>query len=249
VLFRVLVARVPLVLTVSNFSRGEITRYWRCDEKKIRVMLEGWQHLVRVAADPSVLERHGLRKGRYVLAVSSPTPNKNFKLIAEAVGRLAAPDFDVAVAGSLDGKVFGGGGAPRAPVMVLHGDVCDAELRALYENAGLFVYPSLYEGFGIPAVEAMASGCPVIASNTASLPEVCGDAAVYVSPHDAAGLARAIDELMREGGERKRLAERGKQLAERYSWRAAAQRNLDAMTDAVGELLASHARTFQGARA
>jgi glycosyltransferase involved in cell wall biosynthesis len=232
-LFGVLVRRVPLILTVSRFSRAEIVRHFGSDPEKIRVMVEGWQHLRRVPADESVLAKHGLRSGRYVLAVSSPTPNKNFRLIAEAVRKLDAVDFDVAVAGSLDARVFGGGGAPQAPFMKYLGYVSDAELRALYEHAGLFVYPSLYEGFGIPAVEAMASGCPVVASNSASLPEVCGDAARYVSPHDAAGLARAIAELMRDESLRRTLAERGRVIAERYSWEAAARLNLAAMRGAL----------------
>jgi glycosyltransferase involved in cell wall biosynthesis len=249
VLFRVLAARVPLVLTVSEFSRGEIVRYFGCDDSKIRVMLEGWQHLRRVPADEGVLERHGLRRGRYVLAVSSPTPNKNFKLIVEAVRSLPAVDFDVAIAGSLDARVFGGGGAPKAPFVKYLGYVSDAELRALYENAGLFAYPSLYEGFGIPAVEAMASGCAVIASNSASLPEVCGDGARYVSPHDAAGLARAIEELMQDEPERQRLAERGRQIAARYSWDGAARRNLAAMTAAVERVWLRESIAVHDARA
>jgi glycosyltransferase involved in cell wall biosynthesis len=248
-LFRVLVARVPLILTVSDFSRSEIVRYWHCDSAKIRVMLEGWQHLRRVPVDEGVLARHGLRSGRYVLAVSSPTPNKNFKLIARALEHLAGKDFDVAIAGSLDAKVFGGGGAPQSAAMKYLGYVSDGELRALYEHAGIFVYPSLYEGFGIPAIEAMASGCPVIASNSASLPEVCGDGAVYVSPHDAVGLARAIDELMRDEGERQRLAERGRAVAERYSWEAAARRNFAAMQAAVASMTAGNVASVHDARA
>jgi glycosyltransferase involved in cell wall biosynthesis len=249
VLFRILVARLPLLLTVSEFSRDEIVRHWHCDAAKIRVMLEGWQHLERVPADTRVLERHGLRKGRYVLAVSSPTPNKNFRLIAEAVQRLAGSDFDVAIAGSLDAKVFGSGGAPLASYMKYLGYVSDAELRALYEHAGVFVYPSLYEGFGIPAVEAMASGCPVIASNSASLPEVCRDGARYVSPHDAAGLARAIGELMHDASERARLAARGRAVAERYSWEAAARLNLAAMSAAVGATNMGNLTRVHGVRA
>lgn len=248
-LFPVLVARAPLVLTVSEFSRDEIVRYLRCDAAKIHVMPEGWQHLQRAAADESVLARHGLRQKRYVLAVSSPTPNKNFKLILEAVERLARVDFDVAIAGSLDSSVFGRGGAPRAPFMKYLGYVSDAELRALYENAGLFVYPSLYEGFGIPAVEAMASGCPVIASNSASLPEVCGEGARYVSPRDPAELARAIDELMHDETERTRLAERGRSIALRYSWEGAAKKNLAAMRLAVGGVSAREPSAAHGARA
>jgi glycosyltransferase involved in cell wall biosynthesis len=231
-----LAQRVPRVVTVSQFSRAEIVRHFGCDPSKIRVTVEGWQHLARIAPDPSILPRHGLRPRRYVLAVSSPTPSKNFIQIARAVALLDAPDFDVVVAGARDRGVFGAAALPDAPFIKYVGYVSDAELRSLYEHAGVFVYPSLYEGFGIPVIEAMASHCPVIASNAASLPEVCGDAAVLVSPHDPAALAAAIVGVMASSAERERLAQNGALRLRHFSWEAAAKTVLDCMLECAGSL-------------
>jgi PST family polysaccharide transporter len=232
-LLRVLATRSPCVLTVSRFSRSEVARYFGCDESKIRVSVEGWQHIRRFEADAGILERHGLRPRRYVLAVSSPTPNKNFRLIARAIESIEAPDFDVVLVGSVDGKVFARGEVPRASFVKCVGYVSDAELRALYESAGVFVYPSLYEGFGIPAIEAMACGCPVIASRASALPEVCGDAALYVSPYDAQELASAIVRLMESEDARRALVDKGRARIEAYSWTLAARAQVACMDECL----------------
>ena len=218
-----LVRRVPRVVTVSRFSKSEIVRHFGCDEGKIRITVEGWQHLARSPADAGILDKHGLRQRRYVLAVSNPTPSKNFAQLVEAVKLLDAPDFDVVVAGACDPAVFGNEARPGAAFVKYVGYVSDGELRALYENAGVFVYPSLYEGFGIPVLEAMASMCPVISSNAASLPEVCGEAAIYVSPDDPPALAAAIVRVMSDERERERLARSGEQRIGSFSWEAAAR--------------------------
>jgi glycosyltransferase involved in cell wall biosynthesis len=143
------------------------------------------------------------------------------------------PDFDVVVAGGVDARVFRGASLPELPFLRCVGYVSDGELRALYEHAALFVYPSLYEGFGIPAIEAMACGCPVIASNAGSLPEVCGPAARYVSPHDEAELTRVISELMADPAERERMSEEGRRWAARYSWDESARLNAEYVRECV----------------
>jgi glycosyltransferase involved in cell wall biosynthesis len=227
-LLGVLLRRARSVVTVSEFSRREITHHFGCDAGKLRVAVEGSEHVLRPEADARIVAAHGLVPGRYVLGVSSPTPNKNFRRLLEAMKRLEGSEFDIVIAGSTDGAVLRAE-LPRSERVKYVGYVSDAELRALYEHAGVFVYPSLYEGFGIPALEAMACGCPVIASNAASLPEVCGDAALYVSPRDAAGLAAAIERVMSDESERRRLGERGRERVRRYSWASAAQKNLEFM--------------------
>jgi glycosyltransferase involved in cell wall biosynthesis len=224
----VLLRRARSVVTVSEFSRREITHHFGCDAGKLRVAVEGSEHVLRADADVRIVSDHGLVPGRYVLGVSSPTPNKNFRLLIEAVKRLEGSNFDVVIAGSTNHSVLRAE-LPRSDRVKYVGYVTDGELRALYEHAGVFVYPSLYEGFGIPALEAMACGCPVIASNAASLPEVCGDAAIYVSPRDPAGLAAAIERVMSDETERRRLGERGRERVQRYRWSSAAHLNLEFM--------------------
>jgi len=231
-----LAPRVPLVLTVSDFSKAEVSRHFGFDAGKIRVTTEGFQHILRQTPDTRVLDKHRLRPKRYVLAVSSHTPNKNFGLIVEAVKRLRDPDFEVVVAGGFNSRVFGAAQLPSLPFVRCVGYVTDAELRALYEHAALFVYPSLYEGFGIPAIEAMACGCPVVASNAASVPEVCGDAAVYVSPHDAGALARAISRLMTDEPERERLSRAGMAWVQRYTWDESARLNASYIRECIAAL-------------
>jgi glycosyltransferase involved in cell wall biosynthesis len=231
-----LAPRLPLVLTVSDFSKREVSRHFRFDPQKVRVTTEGFQHILRQTPDTRVLDKHRLRSKRFVLAVSSQTPNKNFGLIVNAVQRLRNPDFEVVVAGGFDPRVFDAARLPELPFVRCVGYVSDAELRALYEHAALFVYPSLYEGFGIPAIEAMACGCPVIASNAASVPEVCGAAALYVSPHDPAGLAAALERLMQDDKERERLAEAGRSWVQRYTWDESARLNAAYMRECLAVL-------------
>lgn len=225
--------RLPLVLTVSEFSKRELIRHIGFDVSKVRVTTEGFEHILRQTPDTRVLEKHRLRSKRFVLVVSSRTPNENLGLIVNAVQRLKDPDFDVVVAGGTDSRVFGDVTLPDLPFVRSVGFVTDAELRALYEHAAVFVYPSLYEGFGIPAIEAMACGCPVIASNAASVPEVCEDAALYVSPHDGAGLAGLISRLMKNPEERARMALAGQSWVRRYTWDESARLNAAHMREGL----------------
>lgn len=221
VLLPIIVRRSPRVMTVSEFARGELVRYFGADEGKIRVTGEGWQHMDRLASDDRILARNGLRRGRYFLAVSSSTASKNFAVIARALPMLPA-DVVVAVAGATDPRLFAASGVPVHPGMVPLGYVRDEELRALYENATAFVFPSLYEGFGLPPIEAMALGCPVICSNAASIPEVCGAAPLYFEPSDAAALAALMRQLVSEPGLRESMIGRGRERLSAHSWKSAA---------------------------
>jgi glycosyltransferase involved in cell wall biosynthesis len=223
------VRRSPRTMVVSRFSAREAEMWFGARPGRLDVMCEGWQHMQRVDADDSILRTHGLEPRSYVLAVSSPTPNKNFALISEAVRRLADVPVRFIIAGAADGRVFASGPDAGGERVTRVGYVTDVQLRSLYENALCFVFPSKYEGFGIPVLEAMGLGCPVVASSIDALQEVCGDAARYFDPSDGAALARILRELSGSESELARMRERGRQRAAAFSWREGARRSLDAI--------------------
>ena len=119
--------------------------------------------------------------------------------------------------------------------MRLVGFVDDADLPALYSAADVFAFPSLYEGFGIPILEAMGCGTPVVTANTSSLPEVAGDAALLVDPYDVPGLAHALWRLIDDAALRDALVERGVAQVARFTWRSAAERLLSVYHETLGQ--------------
>jgi glycosyltransferase involved in cell wall biosynthesis len=223
--------RALSIATDSAFSRSELQRYLSIAADRITTIHLGAEHILAEPADTRILERLALPR-RYLLAVSSNSPHKNFGGILAAVAQLADRDYEL---------VFAGGGRPRVfrqsgelgNGAYLAGEVTDAELRALYEHAECFVYPSFYEGFGLPPIEAMTCGCPVIASRAASLPEVCGEAAVYCDPEDPADIARAIQRVMTDSALRTDLRQSGRERAACFTWSRAAQSMLDLIDTTV----------------
>jgi glycosyltransferase involved in cell wall biosynthesis len=185
-------ARTGRIGTVSEFSRDELALVLGLRADAIVLARNGSDHFVDRKPDDSVIDALGLERGRYFLFVGSPAPNKNLAVLIKAFAQLDRAGAKVVIAGSLDRSVFGGDGAGAADGVVLAARRSDAEIAALYANATAHVFPSLYEGFGIPPLEAMASGCPVIASDIAVVREVCGDAASYFDPRDASALTRLL---------------------------------------------------------
>jgi glycosyltransferase involved in cell wall biosynthesis len=210
------------ILTVSEFSRARLSERLGLDPSRIGVMPEGGEHVLRVPADEAVLARHGLARRGYALAVGTRAAHKNLGALGEAASLLATRGMTLAVAGAAEAGAFSG--AADAAGTRLLGRVSDAELRALYENALCLVFPSRYEGFGIPPLEAMWCGCPVLAARAGAVPEVCGDAALWF---DEAGPAAAVQRLLDEPGLADSLRARGRERARLYSWDAAAARLLE----------------------
>jgi glycosyltransferase involved in cell wall biosynthesis len=171
--------------------------------------------------------------GEYLLSVGETRPYKNIPRLLEAFARLDAPGLDLVLVGRHDPRErdlralaerLGVGGRVR-----FLGFVPDEQLAALYSGAVAFVFPSLYEGFGIPLLEAMACGCPVVTSDLASMPEVCGEAAVYVDPSDADAIAAGMASVVGDREMSAALARRGLERAARFSYRSAAESILEVL--------------------
>ena len=210
------------VCTVSQFSKSEIAKCYGISESRIGVISESGEHILRFADDERILEKYALRDKPYMLSVSSLAPHKNFKLIFEALNHIENPQFDVVIAGGANPQVFASASI-TIPEYVKHvGYVSDSELKSLMSNAKWFIFPSIYEGFGIPPLEAMSCGCPVLSAKAASLPEVCGDAALYFNPADAVALADLLMDASTNSAIREQYKLKGKERAASFTWEQAA---------------------------
>ena len=210
------------IASVSMFARDDIARAFDLDPAEIAVLGEGADHLQRIRPDRAVLDRHGLLPDRYVLAVGSLAAHKNLQSLGATSAMLARRGMALVVTGGIDASVFGGASGVLPDGARFVGRVDDAELLALYEAAACFVFPSRYEGFGLPAVEAMAAACPVVAARAGALPEICGAAAVYCDPASAPGIADAVAAVLDDGELAQGLRERGRARAACMTWARAA---------------------------
>lgn len=214
-----LVARGVRVVTVSEFARGEIMHHLGARAEQVSVIPEGGDHVRAVPADATVLAENDLLPGRYVLVVGNLVAHKNLRVLAKLGEALAARGLVLAIVGARRDGIFqqqGGEDMPRVARYL--GRVSDGALRALYEHAACFVFPSRYEGFGLPAVEAMACACPVVASDIPVLREVCGEAALFADPFSQDAFVRQVMRVLDEDGLAGRLREAGAARLLRYNW-------------------------------
>jgi glycosyltransferase involved in cell wall biosynthesis len=226
------------VIAVSQATQDDLVQYYGLEPDKITVVYSGWDERMRPVEDEGTIERvkarYGIR-GEYVLYMGTLQPRKNLGRLLEAVARLRKE----AQRGKAPGLVIAGRkGWLYDPIfqqverlgleseVVFPGYVPQDDLPALLSGARLFVFPSLYEGFGLPVLEAMACGTPVVCSNVSSLPEVAGDAALLVDPLDVKGMAEAMNRLVQDEGLRTELVERGYRQVRQFSWERCARETL-----------------------
>ncbi len=216
-------ARSAKIITcLSGNTVREIEKHLGISKDKCVITESGHEHILRFESDDSVLSEHSLDKGKYLLAVSSLNPNKNFAAILRAM-KLAKVDNKLIIAGGTNPRIFRDQGVEKMPDDAVYvGRVSDERLRSLYENALGFVYPSFYEGWGLPPGEAMLLGCPVISSNTSSLPQVCGDAVLYCDPADDQSIADQITKLCGDAELRNKLMIDGIAQSQKFTWRKVA---------------------------
>ena len=212
------------ILTVSNFSKKEIVEYYKLPQEKVTVVYNGWQHFSPEIENDNFTERFAfLKDGEYYYTMSTLKKNKNFKWIVE--NAKANPGAVYAVAGKIDVKKFGTTADEyEAPNIHYLGYVTDDEAKLLMKHAKAFVFPSLYEGFGIPPLEALAMGTPVICSDATCLPEIFENTVHYINPHKP---DISLEPLLKEP-----VADAGKLLT-RYSWRNTAKVISDTVVNCV----------------
>lgn len=213
------------VLTVSAFSAGELARGGVTGKAGAAVLHNGADHILEVEPDPAALTRLGLAPRTYALMFGSPKAYKNNAVVFAAFADGALAPLRLVIVGPPRAALEAAGLAPPADA-VFAGPCDDAALRALYAGAEALLFPSRTEGFGLPPVEAMLCGCPVIAAPCGAVPEVCGDAARYADPDDPAAWRAALADLPRDA----HIAA-GHARAARYTWARAGRDLLAALRD------------------
>jgi len=248
---RLAARRATRVLTVSESSKRDILRFVPVPPEKIDVIYNAYDE--RFGIEPAeeevvrVRERYQLTD-EFVLYAGNVKPHKNLERLIEAfdlVRRRGLPHLKLVLIGDDISRYT----ALRRAVHrhQLHkyvrflGYMPEETLAVMYRLAAVFVFPSLYEGFGLPPIEAMASGTPVVTSNVSSLPEVAGDAALLVDPYDPAAIADGIDRVLRDESLRRDLRVKGLARAKQFSWESSVRRVHDIYMQAVAEPALVHA--------
>lgn len=229
------VGRATHILADSRATRDDLISIWGVPPEKITILYSGvharFRPVTDEAAATAVRARYGLGEEPYVLAVGTIQPRKNYQMLIRAFRPVAeALPHNLTIAGGkgwlYDDMLAEAARQGLQERVRFIGFVDDADLPALYSGADLFVFPSLYEGFGLPLLEAMACGTPVLTSNASSLPEVAGETAVQLSPHDQAAWTNGMLSLLTDPQAQARLATAGLARVEQFTWQQAAQRLL-----------------------
>jgi len=228
------------IITISEFSKREIVQHISISADKITVIYHGTpehndEQTISSGIESSarrqepVFERYAIR-APYLIAFGSLSPNKNTVRLVEAFNQLQTPEtYDLVIIGHLpeDNAIQNQIAASRAADRIhVTGYVPDEDVPALLQQAKLFVFPSLYEGFGLPALEAQSVGTPVVCSSAASLPEVAGKGALYFDPLSVDDMKEAIEKVLNDANLQNGLIEKGYANTARFSWRKAAEQTL-----------------------
>ena len=228
--------RAAKITTVSAFSKSQLEAFGIAPSHKIAVMPNGHEHADSWLPKHTEMT-HKAAGSHTVVMIGSPAPHKNMALALSLADALKSSGLKLAIVGAVDRNTFECFGASSQPGFAANdvdniiwvGRVSNDAMTALLRDSLCLIFPSFTEGFGLPPLEAMAIGCPVIASDRASIPEVCGNACLYAPPGDAAAWLRHIRRLHADPELRTALIEQGQIRARQFSWRHSAQLYIDLM--------------------
>jgi glycosyltransferase involved in cell wall biosynthesis len=237
-----------LIITVSEFSRQEIVKYTGAKAEKVRVIPNGVD-IARFKEAPSPEHQHLVRDKyrlpeQYILYTGIVKPHKNLLNLLKAYKQLlkqpGMQQYRLVLCGKYEGFIIGITDLPAIikemgldKQVVIAGYVDEEDLPIMYQMASLFVLPSFYEGFGLPPLEAMASKCPVVVSQAASLPEVCGNAAFYIDPYSTGSICQGMYEVLKDTGLQKELVRQGEQRVQLFSWQQSIKAHEQVIQDLV----------------
>lgn len=215
------------IITVSESSKNDIVKYLKTDPDKIAVVYNASYLQGNATRQPAT-------RGRYILTVSSLEPRKNLDRLVEAAKQIDS-DVKLVIVGLGNTKTFSHGfnnGSPAENIIV-KGYVSDNELAELMSGAQALVYVSLYEGFGLPPVEAMTMHCPIVVSNIPVHKEICGDAAIYVDPYNVNDICTGIQLLLNDNVLAETLVANGLKNIKRFSWSVSAKKTFDIINETL----------------
>ncbi len=224
--------RHKIIFTVSEYSKRELVHYGVARADKIVVVHNGCDHVLQIRPDDRQIAVLGLDRRRYVVALANTQKHKNIGVLLKAFAGEPLSDVPLVLFGGATRADFESLGHAVPPNVRFTGRITDAELVGLLANAGALAFPSLTEGFGLPPLEAMALGCPVVAAPFGALPEVCGNAALYTDPLSPDAWRLNLLSVLNDEAVRQSLISAGHRQAGGFTWKRAA-RNLFETVKAV----------------
>ena len=236
-----LLAGTARIATVSRFSQRQLAKSLDIPLDDILLAPNGADHFRSIQPDPAIVPRLQLQPGSYFVALGLSSANKNIPVAIEAFVRLRRPETRLVVIGEASGRVAGAHPLRPGAGVIYAGQLNDQEVAALLRSAAALVFPSRYEGFGIPPLEAMAQGCPVIASTADAVMEVCGGAALHFHPDDVAALTNLMTKILDQPRSVAISREMGLRRSSQFCWTTAATSLMQGLQDMVSAGERSHA--------
>ncbi|MFC7290651.1 glycosyltransferase family 4 protein [Hirschia litorea] len=218
------------IYTVSSYSAEALQRHNIAQADHIKVIHNGVDHVLRTPSSLAILEKYGLTKNGYVLGLSNSYKHKNMRVVMDVFDPLKMTqdiEMPLVLFGPDVKETFQDEGIESSKNVIFTGYIPEGERRALYENALCFVYPSKHDGFALTPAEALRLGCPVIATRSASIPEICGDSVLYVSADNSNEWHEAIISLRDNAEMRAEYCARGPFQTQFYTWDKSARNLLD----------------------